>query len=72
MQVIDTESGRADAFLKQLEAITFQISKISMFATYPCHMICELLQSKSLDLMTEIIEYISAALKYFSHGLGGK
>jgi hypothetical protein len=68
LQLVQKEKDRRDEIVIEFDRVSFQSRRVSMIQALPSEQVDPLLIEKSLDLMSEIINFLSATLKYLKHG----
>jgi tetratricopeptide (TPR) repeat protein len=68
LSIAEQERSRAGDFLKQLERITYQCSRVAEIQKLPEPEMNEVLVERSTRLLTAIIMYFRASIIFFRHG----
>jgi hypothetical protein len=68
LQLAQAEKERGQEVIVELERISYQSRRVSVMQKYPAGKLSPLLREKSLALLTEVINFFTATLKYWKHG----
>jgi hypothetical protein len=71
---VNDEAGREDDFMRQLQSIEFQAARVAQNPNFDLASDLtqrNLMREKSIDLMTGIVKFFTAALIYFNHSFFG-
>lgn len=73
-QGVNDEAGREDEFLRRLKSIEYQATRVAQNPNFDLMSDLtqrNLMREKSIDLMTGIVKYFTAALIYFNYSFFG-
>ena len=73
-KIVEDEAGRADDFYRILKRIEYQSARIAQNPNFDLNGAStrNLMQEKSIDLMTAIVTYFNSALLYYSRDFFGE
>jgi hypothetical protein len=66
---VQTEKNRRDELVMELERISYQSRRVSFIQQYPADKLNPLVREKCLSLLAEVVNFLTAAVKYWKHGV---
>jgi len=66
---VQMEKSRREDLIVEMERISYQSRRVSFMQRYPAEKLNPLLREKCLGLLAEVVNFLTAAVKFWKHGM---